>query len=176
MGGGGTNTVQKSDPWAGVQPYLEGYNGATGVLPEALRLYQSGGPQYFPGNTIADPSAQTLNAENAAMQFAQSPTYGVGTDTLNTAQNYLSSVVSGAYRTGNPYTDVNSSVYTNNPWINGSFNDMVRDSFDTANPMLGGMVDSASKDITRNFTNAVVPSLNSTFASGGRYGSGAQVS
>lgn len=41
-GGGGTNTTtQKSDPWAGQQPYLKD------VFAEAQRQYQAPGPQYY---------------------------------------------------------------------------------------------------------------------------------
>ena len=56
MGSGGgddttSTTVQKADPWKGVQPYLkQGYADATD-------LYEAGGPQYYPGQTYVDNNA-----------------------------------------------------------------------------------------------------------------------
>jgi hypothetical protein len=56
-GGGGTNTVQKADPWVGQQPYL------TDIYGESQRLYQQGPMQFFPGQTYASPSDRTIQAE-----------------------------------------------------------------------------------------------------------------
>ena len=56
-GGGGTNTVQKADPWVGQQPYL------TDIYGEASRLYDQGPMQFFPGQTYASPSDRTIQAE-----------------------------------------------------------------------------------------------------------------
>lgn len=80
-GGGSSTTVQKADPWVGVQPYLEqGYA-------DAQSLYQSGGPQYYPGQTYVgmnpyerqaqnmalgsiDPMNQSIGAMNQGLQFS----------------------------------------------------------------------------------------------------------
>tara|TARA_R100000951_G_scaffold58727_2_gene49409 strand:+ start:5035 stop:5937 length:903 start_codon:yes stop_codon:yes gene_type:complete len=56
-GGGGTNTVQKADPWVGQQPYL------TDIYGESQRLYDQGPMQFFPGQTYASPSNRTIQAE-----------------------------------------------------------------------------------------------------------------
>ena len=56
-GGGGTNTVQKADPWIGQQPYL------TDIYGESQRLYRQGPMEFFPGQTFAAPSDKTLQAE-----------------------------------------------------------------------------------------------------------------
>jgi hypothetical protein len=56
-GGGGTNTVQKADPWVGQQPYL------TDIYGESQRLYNQGPMQFFPGQTYASPSDRTIQAE-----------------------------------------------------------------------------------------------------------------
>lgn len=56
-GGGGTNTVQKADPWVGQQPYL------TDIYGESQRLYREGPMEFFPGQTYAAPSDRTLQAE-----------------------------------------------------------------------------------------------------------------
>jgi hypothetical protein len=52
MGGSSTNTVQKADPWSGAQPYL------TDIFARAKGIQESGGPQFFPGSTVADQSIQ----------------------------------------------------------------------------------------------------------------------
>lgn len=59
-GGGSTTTVQKADPWSGVQPYL------TSAYSQLQNLYGGGtkGPAYYPGDTIADIS----NYERLATQ------------------------------------------------------------------------------------------------------------
>lgn len=41
------------------------------------------------------------------------------------------------------------------------------------NPYLSGYIDTATRPITQNFTNTVMPSVSSMFSSAGRYGSGA---
>lgn len=44
----------------------------------------------------------------------------------------------------------------------------------SSNPWLSKTYDAAASDLARNYSNAVVPSINSTFSQAGRYGSGAQ--
>lgn len=69
-GGGDTTTVQKADPWEGVQPYLmQAYGQLAG-------LYGPGqnGPQYFPGQTVAaqDPLEQAgINTQLGNLQQMQ---------------------------------------------------------------------------------------------------------
>jgi hypothetical protein len=46
-GSGTTTTVQKADPWAGQQPYL------TYGFEKAQQQYQTGAPQYYPGQITA---------------------------------------------------------------------------------------------------------------------------
>lgn len=64
-GGGGSNTtVEKADPWEGVQPFLrQGYS-------DAGQLYGGTAPQYYPGNTVATmgPIQEAGNA--SAVDFA----------------------------------------------------------------------------------------------------------
>src|SRR5213079_1879183 len=61
-GGGSSTTVQKADPWAGVQPYLaQGYQ-------QLSSLYQPGqGPQYYPGQTLATPNINEVQGIDAQM-------------------------------------------------------------------------------------------------------------
>lgn len=53
-GGGNSTTVQKSDPWEGQQPYLRD------VFSQARDLYGNGTPAYYPGQTVAGFSPQTM--------------------------------------------------------------------------------------------------------------------
>ena len=46
-GGGSSTTVQKADPWIGLQPGLAQLYGS------ALDNFKGGGPKYFPGQTVA---------------------------------------------------------------------------------------------------------------------------
>ena len=63
-GGGGTNTVQKADPWAGQQPYL------TDLYRQAQTQYQAGPQQFYPGRTYAEASPTVYQAENLQRQAA----------------------------------------------------------------------------------------------------------
>ena len=64
-GGGDTTTTQKADPWSGQQPYLKfGFN-------QAQNLYNSGGPQFYPGRTYVPFSGQTEQALGMAQNRAQ---------------------------------------------------------------------------------------------------------
>lgn len=65
-GGGTQTTVQKSDPWSGVQPYL------TDIFSQAQNQYRSNQPQYFPNQTYVNFAPQTTQAlglaQNRALQ------------------------------------------------------------------------------------------------------------
>lgn len=63
-GGGGTNTVQKADPWAGQQPYL------TDLYRQAQQQYQAGPQQFYPGRTYAEASPTVYQAEELQRQAA----------------------------------------------------------------------------------------------------------
>lgn len=69
--GGDTETTRSvSQPWEPTQPYILGSEGRAGILPEAERLYRSGGPQYYGGDTVAN-----LNPlqKGALKQYASQP-------------------------------------------------------------------------------------------------------
>jgi len=62
-GGGGTNTIQKADPYIGQQPYLlDLYSQAQNQFNTPL--------QFFPGQTYANPTDTQLAAENLQMGTA----------------------------------------------------------------------------------------------------------
>lgn len=67
-GGGGTNTIEKSqEPWAEQKPYLlEGFKQAQDYL-------AGNNPQYFPGSTVAPQSQQTQQAIGQLASFGNSP-------------------------------------------------------------------------------------------------------
>lgn len=93
-GGGGTpertTQVQEMDP--AVRPYV------TYGLSEAQRLYQAGGPEYFPGQTYVSPSAST----QAGLQAAQTRALQ-GSPLVPLAQQQTGRTISGEYLSGNPF-------------------------------------------------------------------------
>lgn len=92
--GGSTNTVQKADPWAGQQPYLQD------VLSNAQRLYQNNPLQYYPGQTFADLSPET----EMSLQM-QTDRALAGSPLNNAAQQNLTDTLNGKY------LDVNQNPY-----------------------------------------------------------------
>ena len=102
-GGGGsqsTNTVQKADPWAGQQPYLQGGEGIVGTFPEAQKLYQNNPLQFFQGQTYADLSPET------EMSLGMQTSRALGGSPLNNAaQTNLIDTLNGKYLDANtnPY-------------------------------------------------------------------------
>lgn len=103
-GGGTTQTVQKADPWAGQQPFL------TDIFNQAQKQFQSAGPQYYPGQTIAPISPATIQAQQMATQAATgqqqqlanagawATNYGL-TQAVDPASNpFFQSAVEGAIR------------------------------------------------------------------------------
>lgn len=108
MGGGGsqpsgqTTTVQKSDPWSGQQPYL------SFGMQQAQNLYNTGGPQYFPGTTYAP----ATTAQNTALNN-QISAYQNGSPVTNPALNFASNSLQGNYLNANP---ANAAL---NPYTSG---------------------------------------------------------
>jgi hypothetical protein len=75
-----------------IQPYLS-YG-----LSEAQRLYQSGGPQYYPGQTYVGPSQTTQSGLQALEQRALQ-----GSPLVGQAQQQLQNTIGGNYLSGNPF-------------------------------------------------------------------------
>lgn len=95
MGGksGGKQTTS-TEPPKYVRPYLQG------AVRDAQSLYQQGGPDYYPGNTVVPFSPQTEQAMGLTQQRALS-----GSPVTNAAQGYATDVLSGNYLNNNPYLD-----------------------------------------------------------------------
>jgi hypothetical protein len=98
MSGGGGNsggtqtTVQKSDPWAGQQPYLSEIYGKADVLENTPM-------KFFPGQTFANFSPETQQALQMQTQRAQQ-----GSPLTSAAQGELTKTLSGDYLSqGNPH-------------------------------------------------------------------------
>lgn len=85
-----TTTTSTIDPT--IQPYLS-YG-----LSEAQRLYQAGGPQYYPGQTYVSPSQTTQTGLQALEQRAMQ-----GSPLVGQAQQQLQSTIGGNYLSGNPF-------------------------------------------------------------------------
>lgn len=101
MSSGGTQTtVQKSEPWSGQIPYLLGdeKKGIAGLFPESNRLYQSAGPLYFPGQTVAGfaPEREQALQAQAARARAGSPLTALGAAELGRT-------LGGEYLGANPH-------------------------------------------------------------------------
>lgn len=101
-GGGSTETVQKSDPWAGAQLYMTGGNNDLGsnsassaLFPEAARLYRGHNPTYYQGETVAGPSADTMQSQQMTRDIATQGSQG------NTGlQNLYGDTMGGSYLYG----------------------------------------------------------------------------
>lgn len=89
-GGGSSQQVQGIDPM--LKPYVS-YG-----LNEAVDLYKSGVPNYYPGQTYVSPSQQT----QAALQAQQTRALQ-GNPLLPAAQQQQQSVIGGQYLANNPF-------------------------------------------------------------------------
>lgn len=76
-----TNTTEIPAP---LLPYFQGTGGNTGILPEAERLYDEGGIEYFPGSTVTPFSGNTQLGMDAIAGMARegSPLIGTSQDNL----------------------------------------------------------------------------------------------
>ena len=89
-GGGSSQQVQGIDPM--LKPYV------TYGLNEAVDLYKSGVPNYYPGQTYVSPSQQT----QAALQAQQTRALQ-GNPLLPAAQQQQQAVIGGQYLANNPF-------------------------------------------------------------------------
>jgi hypothetical protein len=125
-----TETITSiQEPWEPQQPHLQN------VFGQAEYLHGTGGPQYFPGQTVAPFSGQTQGALDRYEALA-----GAGSPQAAPLQDMMAGTLRGDYLNSNPYLDA--------------------------------MMDAASRGITRNYQEAVAPSIGASFDSAGRYGSG----
>jgi hypothetical protein len=112
-----SRTTTVNEPPAFIQPYMQ--YGAQ----QSRALYETGGPQYYEGNTVVPFSSQTERAlggmENRALQ---------GSEVNNAAQDYATNTLTGAptsqFGAGqNPYaSSANPYGSANNPYLDATFN------------------------------------------------------
>lgn len=192
---GGKTTVQQSDPWSGQQPYLRDAFG------EAQRLYREGGPEFYPEATYIPFSGQTeaalgaLQARSMMGSPVESGMQSYVTRTMNDpgggfTQNFLGGQMmnqpnlaqtSGYADAVDPSSarSLLASMDGSAPMM-GQGSPVAQSLTNTMNgggmnnPYLDGMYDAASRRVTENFTDAVMPSLNAAFAGAGGSGSGIQ--
>ncbi len=180
-GGGSSTTVQKADPWAGQQPYL------TYGFQEAMRNYQNGGAQPFENRTYVPFSEQTQAGLGAIEQRATegSPINdALGsyvTDTLSARPNnealqgYLDNQLSQSpsLAAGAQYAGVGAGGPQLNETAQNALTQTAGGNMLNANPYLDQTYDKAAGAVTRNFNEAVAPSIASQFSLSGRTGSNA---
>jgi len=96
MGGGKqpSSTTTTTNPWVGQQKYL------TRGFEEAQRLYDMGGPAYYPGSTLAP----TDWATNMALNMTQDRALR-GSPLGRQAQDTIMATARGDFLGGNPYLD-----------------------------------------------------------------------
>ena len=170
-GGGGTNTTtQKSDPWAGIQPYLTGQGG---LFSQAQDLYGQGQTpsqyttDYMTGIAGAVPGAQqdiagaTDWAKRAmGSQGFQNQALGDIAGGGGVSGDFYKNLVGGGGLGGNPAFDL----------LGGT----ARGEMLNKNPHIDEMFGRASGRVGKAFQESVLPGLQSQFAGAGRYGSPAQ--
>jgi hypothetical protein len=92
---GGGETIQKSEPWAGAQPYIKDY----------LKLGQNvtkNPYQFYNGDTVAGFAPEQELGFNLGTQRALA-----GSPTLNAANNQITNTLNGDYLNSNPYLQQN---------------------------------------------------------------------
>jgi hypothetical protein len=114
---GNQRTTTTTEPPAFIRPFME--YGAQ----QSRALYETGGPQYYQGNTVVPFSQQTERALGMTEQRALN-----GSPVTNAAQNYatdtLTSTPASQFGTAsNPYaSSANPYGSVNNPYLDATFN------------------------------------------------------
>ena len=165
-GGGSTTTVQKADPWAGQQPYLQN------IFQQAQQLYNAGrmAPNYYRGQTVAGQSDWTKRALQMQAHRAQS-----GSALITNASNAMNSLTSGQTLARNQGLNrLNSLTYDDS---SGESLQNLASSYD--NQGLNALNELASADnpyvdeLYDRANSQTQAAINGNFSSAGRYGSGA---
>ena len=115
-GGGGTNTVTRTELDPVMRPFVQ-YG-----LEESARLYQNPDvPQYYPGQTYVSPSQQTQAALAAAQQRAT-----MGNPLVPAAQQAAQQTIQGGFLNANPAIQslqgtIGGQFLSGNPFFEGAF-------------------------------------------------------
>jgi hypothetical protein len=173
MGNTTSTTTSQVDPT--IQPFLS-YG-----LTEAQRLYQAGGPQYYPGQTYVGPSATTQTGLQALEQRAS-----MGSPLLGQAQGAVSGAIQGqqspaAQMYANIYGQAGASPTSQfySGLMGGTVNPAMAGTQATASgqflggsPFFQGAFAPAAQAATQQFQTAI-GDIGSAASKAGRYGSGA---
>lgn len=157
MGGGGSKTVeyQKTDPWAGQQPYL------SKAFSEADQIYNANKDKMplYDGEFVAQPTQQSKDFTNAGLDRA------AGGDRTAIDQTYgMSNALMGAGfggqlgAMGQLFGAANANNTANNINAAGQYAD---------NPYVSGMVDAATQDARRAFSEQQMPGIDRAAAAAG---------
>lgn len=157
-GGGSTTTVQKADPWAGQQPYLQD------IFQQAQQLYNAGGmaPNYYPGQTVADQSKWTQDALQMQADRAQN-----GSPLIDNASNAMNNITMGQALQNNQGLNVlNQLSQEDNPYVDELYNransqaqSAINGNFSAAGRYGSGAHAAASADAANNLANEMYGSL-----------------
>lgn len=157
-GGGSTTTVQKADPWAGQQPYLQD------MFQQAQQLYNAGGmaPNYYPGQTVADQSKWTQDALQMQADRAQN-----GSPLIDNASNAMNNITMGQALQNNQGLNVlNQLSQEDNPYVDELYNransqaqSAINGNFSAAGRYGSGAHAAASADAANNLANEMYGSL-----------------
>jgi len=164
--GGGSTTTQKADPWIGVQPGLQN------LYANAANLASGGGPGIYQGSGVAPLAAGQQTAIRSLNDIA-----GGGYGPINTEQQHAlsldSNIASGNDQLSQTLSQLSQGGGAGGDYLKSLLNPNYLTS-GASDPALKAYMDAANADTTRNFTNTVMPGINSTFSAAGRFGSGAQ--
>ena len=164
-----TNT---SDPWAGLQPFLNGTQGYPGLFNEAANQFGGPAPRYYDNSTVAGIAPETNLAWNAATARGLG-----GSPVVQKAQNYTSNVLDGQYNDGGPYGDIFNTGGPSNPFKNPQYTDPFKNG-PASNAFLNGQYSNAflngpqGDKLFANIQSRVRPAIDARFSAAGRYGSG----
>lgn len=177
--GGSSTTVQKADPWSGLQPSL------TNLYSSATDLSNSGGPQVYQGSSVSP----ITGAQQTGMTSLENIGNG-GYGNLNPAQLtalYSTQQMADGSDPGNQLlwnlangggdsATMLKNIMGGNTDATQALTSMLSSNYTNPNnnPGFQAAMDAANQNTTRNFQTAVMPQLASQFSLAGRYGSGAQ--
>lgn len=157
-GGGSTTTVQKADPWAGQQPYLQD------IFQQAQQLYNNGqlSPDYYPGQTVAGQSDWSKEALQMQADRAQN-----GSPLITGASNAISNITSGQALENNEGLNVlNQMASEDNPYVdelysraNSQAQSSINGNFSAAGRYGSGAHAAASADAANNLANEMYSAL-----------------
>jgi hypothetical protein len=150
-------------------------------LKEAQKLYMSGNPQYYPGQTYVSPSAATTEsiAQQEAIARQQSQILSQAQQAFMgglTAQSKAAPLFQNIY--GQAGTQAGADVYGRA--AQGGFQNVASEqlaniaggSFLNANPYQQQMMQAATRPLEQQFSQQVLPGISSLYSKSGRLGSG----